>query len=92
MVETEPIIKAAAHGNDNDVYFNGFSVYVLDGDFDRDTWITLFTGGYGPRPTVRLCWASCSCGTPKVDSCCAWAMTRNCSATTCGCLPGAGWA
>ncbi|MFC3479541.1 hypothetical protein [Kocuria carniphila] len=48
MVETEPIIKAAAHGNDNDVYFNGFSVYVLDGDFDQDTWITLFTGGYGP--------------------------------------------
>lgn len=48
MVETEPIIKAAAHGNDNDVYFNGFSVYVLDDNFDRDTWITLFTGGYGP--------------------------------------------
>lgn len=48
MVETEPIIKAAAHGNDNDVYFNGFSFYVLDGEFDRDTWITLYTGGYGP--------------------------------------------
>lgn len=48
MVETPPIIKAAAHGNDNDVYFNGFSFYVLDGDFDRDTWITVFTGGYGP--------------------------------------------
>ncbi|MBD2765507.1 hypothetical protein IEE91_09960 [Kocuria sp. cx-455] len=48
MVETEPIIKAAAHGNDNDVYFNGFSFYVLDDDFTEQTWITLYTGGYGP--------------------------------------------
>lgn len=48
MVETAPIIKAAAHGNTEDVYYNGFSLYVLDDDFTSDSWITVYTGGYGP--------------------------------------------
>ena len=48
MVETPPIIKAAAHGNEDDVYYTGFSMYLTDDDFQRDTWITVYTGGYGP--------------------------------------------